>query len=258
MKGMILRFKGGKSKAFTISYDDGCKADERLISLMKSYNVKGTFNLVGSWQVNKDLYTDFEVAAHGFDHCLLDNCHGTILALQILKDRQKLEKDFDRIIRGFAYPGGGYSAEAEQMLKSLGICYSRTTGSSGNFEIPQNWLRWNMTCHHNNPKLFDFADRFLNETEKGIPNLFSVWGHSYEFDDSDNWNVIEKLFETVANKSNVWYASCIDIYDYCMAYNSLKFSTNGKIVYNPSATEVWFMLDEVLHSVKPNETIHCR
>ena len=38
-------FPGGKTKALTMSYDDGKLEDIRLLELFNKYSIKGTFNL---------------------------------------------------------------------------------------------------------------------------------------------------------------------------------------------------------------------
>lgn len=43
------------------------------------------------------------------------------------------------------------------------------------------------------------------------PKLFHVWGHSYELADNDNWDIIERLAETVGGREDVWYATNIEI-----------------------------------------------
>ena len=40
-----LLFPGFKTKAFTLSYDDGVHQDRRLVKLFNEHGVKGTFNL---------------------------------------------------------------------------------------------------------------------------------------------------------------------------------------------------------------------
>ncbi|MBQ4040083.1 MAG: polysaccharide deacetylase, partial [Oscillospiraceae bacterium] len=45
MYSFFIRFPQGKSKLFTISYDDGVDQDIILIELMKKYGIKGTFNI---------------------------------------------------------------------------------------------------------------------------------------------------------------------------------------------------------------------
>jgi len=42
------RFPDGKDRAVTLSYDDGVKQDQRIIALLKSHGMKGTFNINGN------------------------------------------------------------------------------------------------------------------------------------------------------------------------------------------------------------------
>ena len=45
MKYRFLRFPGGKPKALTFSYDDGCRQDKETERILSEYGVKGTFNI---------------------------------------------------------------------------------------------------------------------------------------------------------------------------------------------------------------------
>ena len=45
MNRIYMRFPDGKSKALTLSYDDGVEQDIRLMELLEQYQVKATFNL---------------------------------------------------------------------------------------------------------------------------------------------------------------------------------------------------------------------
>ena len=67
MNEMYLRFPGGRKKAFTISYDDNTTQDERLIELMKQYNIKGTFNIIPNWFLPRrgDLYQCYREESAG-------------------------------------------------------------------------------------------------------------------------------------------------------------------------------------------------
>ena len=39
------------------------------------------------------------------------------------------------------------------------------------------------------------------------------------------------------------------------AYESLVYSADGTVVYNPTLTEVWFDVDGKLYSVKSGQTV---
>ena len=54
MRYQFLRFPGGKAKALTFSYDDGCSEDLRFADTLTKYGLKGTFNL-NSVEMKKEL-----------------------------------------------------------------------------------------------------------------------------------------------------------------------------------------------------------
>ena len=45
MQYRFLRYPGGKGKAVTLSYDDGCRDDIRLAKTLTAYGIRCTFNL---------------------------------------------------------------------------------------------------------------------------------------------------------------------------------------------------------------------
>ena len=102
------------------------------------------------------------------------------------------------------------------------------------------------------------ADNFLAQDRYQHPKLFYLWGHTYEFDMDNNWEVIEKFAEYIGNRDDVWYANNMQVYEYVEAYRALRFSANGNIVYNPSALTVWFSSNNVNVKVSPGETLKIR
>ena len=76
------------------------------------------------------------------------------------------------------------------------------------------------------------------------PMLFYLWGHSYEFEARDNWEVIEEFARTVSGKDDIWYATNIEIYDYCEAFSRLRFNTVMTTCVNPTASDLWFAYGE--------------
>ena len=57
----VLRFPEGKTKAFTLSYDDGVVQDRRLAAMFNQYGVKGTFNLNSGTFEQEDQYSHLKV-----------------------------------------------------------------------------------------------------------------------------------------------------------------------------------------------------
>lgn len=270
-----MRFPESRAKALTFSYDDGVKADRRLIELFNKHGLRGTFNLnnllfdAPEWHNRMDeeqTYNTFcntphEVGMHGARHVFLNKVPLPEAVNELVQNRLYLEHKFNRIIRGMAYAYNSYSEQILNILPQFGVIYARTTESTHTFDVPQNFLKWHPTCHHGDSKLTELAQKFLN----GSPNdpkkhrepwLFFVWGHSFEFDENNNWNIIESFAEQVSKKSDVWYATNIQICEYVQAYRSLVFSIDGERVYNPSAIPVWIELRGKIYKVEPAQTLH--
>ena len=105
--------------------------------------------------------------------------------------------------------------------------------------------------------MMELAENFLAPPRNSwrAPMLFYVWGHSYEFDDMDNWNVIEEFAEFMGGREDIWYATNMEIYEYVQAYNRLETSYDKTFVYNPSNITVWFWHQGKDYCVEPGQTI---
>jgi len=183
-----------------------------------------------------------EVAVHGYSHTFLTQLPPVGVTREVLEDRMSLEADFETHVRGMAYPFGdaSYSDEVAGALRATGIVYSRMTSSIKDFRLPSDWLRWHPTCKHTNDQLMALAERFIKNNANKEPMLFYVWGHSFEFEEDDNWNVIEEFCEYMGNRDDVWYATNIEIHDYAEAYQRLVWTADMTRVYNPSAIPLSF------------------
>ena len=275
MAQIFMRFPGGKLKTLTFSYDDGVEQDIQLIEMFEKYNVRATFNLnSGLYAPEGTVYPEgqihrrlpesavtklydkewIEVAVHGATHPWLDHMPQNMCTKDLLDDRENLEKQFGKIVRGMAYPYGTYNDEVVESMKSVGIVYSRNVHSTHDFNMPGDWMRLPATCHHNDEELMKLANRFLNDSSYGRPWMFYLWGHSYEFEACNNWQVMEDFLKLMANRDDIWYATNIEIYNYQDAFKRLLFSMDGTIVTNPTAYELWFFSDGKEYSVKPGET----
>lgn len=273
---MKMLLKDGKSKVLTFSYDDGVVQDKRLVEIFDCHGLKGTFNINSglyrpsdtdgsSGRMTKDsclaLYknSNHEVAVHGFKHLWPAKISSVELLQEILEDRKAIEKDYGVIARGMAYAYGNYNAEVIDILHHCGIVYSRTTKSTHSFSFPENWLELHPTCHHKDNQLMQLAERFVNTFPKNkYPEMFYVWGHSFEFDNDSNWDVMEKFAQYISGHEHIWYATNIEIYDYVSAYNRLQVSVDEKLVHNPSAIDLWVSLNDEAHCIKAGETLNLK
>lgn len=264
IKKVYACFPGGKHKALTMSYDDGKHEDKRLVALFNKHGIKGTFNLNGGLEGDpvripqaeyRELYKGHEVACHTISHPTIARCPLTSVAREVIDDRIKLEQLMGYPVRGLAYPNGSFSKEICDMLPQLGIRYGRVVGNSENFDIPEDFLRWKATCHHNY-KLMELGHQFVEDAKKQYLRLMYVWGHSYEFTNNDNWNVIEEFCELVGGRDDIWYAANIQIVDYMDVVKMAQFAADNSFVYNPCVQSLWLAVeDDEIVEVKGGETV---
>ncbi len=282
MKYRLLRFPNGKTKAVTFSYDDGSRHDIRLCDTLNRYGLKCTFNLVGSkfdqgtsaltkeYVENEILGRGHEIANHGYEHRALDVQRPIEAVREILDCRLVLEREFGRIIRGFACPDRSINRfktpdiyeRVRRYMVDCDLAYARSTGGDNDaFALPEDWFHWIPTAHHDNPALFDYIDRFLSEdvnaqyrSRRG-PRLFYLWGHAHEFENKGNWERLDEICQRLSGHEDVWYATNMEIYRYVEAYRALEYSADGLRVYNPTLLTVWFDVDGTLYRIASGETI---
>lgn len=273
-----MRYPGGKAKALTLSFDDGVDTDARLIDIMNKHGLKGTFNINSGLFTEEgyvypegayhrrmsrskayELYSSSgqEIAAHGYTHPYYVYMPTASVTKDILDDRSAIENMFRRIVRGFAYPYGEYNDGIIEALKASGIAYARTVHSTGGFELPEDWLKLAPTCHYADPQLPELTKHFieLKPCQHWKSVMFYLWGHSYEFEQHDNWSVIEKFAQEIGGKDDIWYATNIEIYDYVAAYNHLQFSADYTMSYNGSVIDLWIAAEDRIIKIGAGETV---
>jgi peptidoglycan/xylan/chitin deacetylase (PgdA/CDA1 family) len=266
-------FPGGKHKVLTLSYDDGKIEDRRLVNIMNKYGIRGTFNLNSDiiqpeTRIPKEewpeLYRGHEVAVHTCTHPTLSRCSIGEIIHEIYNDRIALEKTMGYPVRGMAFPNGACDDRICSLAADAGIEYARIAadqyadvfcaeegaktaqgpillGDTTGFNMPDDYMRWLPTCHHNH-HLVDFGKKFLALKKPQYLYMMYVWGHSFEFEKNNNWDVIEDFCKLMANKNDIWYATNIEIVENDRIFNNLKFAADNSFVYNPSHASAWLYL----------------
>lgn len=222
----------GKMKAVTFSYDDGVMQDKRLIKLFDKYNLKGTFNLnseklgtvyraeyegkkIVRYMVEpgevREVYRNHEVAVHTLTHPKLTECDAKEIVRQVEQDRQNLSKLVGYDVIGMAYPGGGINNDervADIIKRRTKIQYARTTTSTLQFDLQSDLYRFNPSVHHsmNFDELCKIGRKFV-ELQPTSPQIFYIWGHSYEFDEQDTWDKMEQFCQLIANRDDIFYGT---------------------------------------------------
>lgn len=222
-------------KAVTFSYDDAVTQDRRLISIFNKYGLKGTFNLnsgflgTGGSLVREEvtvahaksrpveipqIYKGHEVAAHTIHHPMLNTLPDEAVIEEVEGDRLALSEIVGYEVVGMAYPGSSASATdhvQELIRQHTGIRYARNTSSNGRFSPQENLISFCPTVyHHNNfQELFRLGEEFLALDESTLtePAVFYIWGHAYEFDIHDDWDLFEAFCKRISGKPDIFYGT---------------------------------------------------
>lgn len=220
-------------KALTFSYDDGVEQDKKLLEILNRYGMKCTFNLnsgiqkhdtpwfykekVPVYRMNPEglgkLYRGHEIAVHGLNHINLKEAEDDTAEKEIAQDKENLENMFHTDIYGMAYAFGSYTDKSVEILKKYGIKYARTTETIHSFDLEKDMLRYRGTCHHSDEDLFSLGEQFLN-LHPDRPQIFYVWGHSYEFDLDNGWERIEAFCRMMHGKDDILYGTNQEVFAY--------------------------------------------
>lgn len=267
-------FPGGKRIAVTTSFDDGHTYDRRIVKAFNEWGLKATFNLnsgkLGRTGIRpaddervmidasevKDLYAGHEVAIHTVNHPHLPRLDAAQIVREVMDDRVALEDLVGYPVRGMAYPFGSYNQEVMDILRSIGVVYSRTCENFGQCFPPKDPLAFGTTAHQYSvdpkPVPERFQDAYENARWSGV---FYIWGHAYEFADKNDWASLERIYKPLSGKPDVWYCTNIQLFDYEEARKRLQIAANRGSVHNPSAIPVTIRVDGEFVDVPGGATI---
>ena len=254
---ILFQFPKWRFKSLIISYDDGRDFDRRLVKIFNDCGVKGTFHLcptlfdkknyLTSKEIGK-LFEGHEISCHTLAHPSLANYPNIDGMREVWDCRRQLEELCGYPVQSMSYPNGSVDDTVVAVLKAAGITSCRTTIATEKFVLPEDFLRWHPTCkHHQAPALLD---AFLNHGYH-IMRCFFVWGHSYEFDMDNNWDLIEDFCRKIGGHEDIWYAGMTEMVRYVTAVRSAVSTADGRIWYNPSAETLYCVVDGKNHSIAP-------
>lgn len=256
-------FPGGKWKALIMSYDDGGYQDRNLVAIFNSYGIIGSFNINSGLLGNPDkiradevatLYGPNEVALHTVSHPHLENETDANLYKQIADCQTTISNLVGYKVTGMAYPFGSYDKRTLVILSNLGILYSRTTINTFSlaipYDLPNNLLRWNPTCHDSGGDYW--ANQLINWNKEEMA-LLHIWGHSWEH--SGSWTSLTDLCAKLGRRSDIWYAKAWEVANYFKTITELV-PVAGNGYYNPSSTtSVWVKTTTGIKEIKPKQTV---
>ena len=226
-------FQSGKiKKAVTFSYDDGTTQDVQMIQLLNKYGIKATFNLnsqllgTGSFLCGTNfkichyklqpedvahVYEGHEVAVHTLTHVNLTTVDDAEVIRQVEQDRVNLSQLVGYDVVGMAYPCGGVNNDdrvAKLIRGHTGVRYCRTTSTNNCFDLQDDLYRFNPTSHHHDfASITELAEKFIT-MKPDKPQLFYLWGHTYEQDlSSDYWVKLEEFFRLISGHEDIFYGT---------------------------------------------------
>ncbi len=247
---LYFTYPDWKRKAVSFTYDDAPDADRRFVKLLNDNGLKSTFNLSAAFLSREkhippteviSLYQGHEIASHGYNHLHLSQIPRDELLSELRDGRKYLEDLFQRPIRGFASPYGDHSEYAVSAMRDVGFTYARSCETTRTFYPAVDPMRWNSTCHHNDPRLVELTQTFIDANCWGgtLP-FFNLFGHTYEFDNDNNWDRIENFVSAIAaHKESIWAATNIAVYDYVNACRNVKITMDGTLVENRSSIPLY-------------------
>ncbi|HEY1802699.1 MAG TPA: polysaccharide deacetylase family protein [Terriglobales bacterium] len=236
-----------KNLVITTSWDDGHPLDFRVADLLAKYGVRGTFYVplrnsrptISPSQI-RELSVSFEIGAHTMNHVRLRRLGNSQARQEIIDCKRQLEDILGRDCPVFCFPGGSYSKVHIQMLRDAGFHAARTVELLS-FERPRiahglsvipttiqcyphraaSYLRnvakrfnisglWNLL--HRHTKSWSAFAEVLIERAAVTSGTFHLWGHSWEIEETAQWEALERTLAVLAEyKQRAFFATNMEL-----------------------------------------------
>jgi hypothetical protein len=186
----------------------------------------------------KKVYAGHEIAGHGWQHKPLARIPLETADAEIAADIRCLKHLTGEKITGYAYPFGSHSPAVHKLLEKHGLLYARTVRRAKNFDLPENFLAWNPNAHHKND-IDKLGEEYLKHSS-GKMTVLLIWGHSYEFQTDNNWQIMENFCKKMSGRKDIYYATMAEIVLYIQAAEKLIFQPEKNSFKNTSGREIFF------------------
>ncbi|MFA6382307.1 MAG: polysaccharide deacetylase family protein [Candidatus Buchananbacteria bacterium] len=165
----------------TTSWDDGNKLDLKLLELLNTYALKGTFYIPKKFDLKSltdseviRFSNEQEVGGHTINHVKLTDVENKIAASEVRESKIYLENMLGKNIKMFCYPVGKYNSDIKEMVKNAGFLGARTA------------------------KQFSFG---VNDSFEFNPTI-QVYPFPMRKKDKDSFHLSRFLFDPVKNSAN--------------------------------------------------------
>ncbi len=232
-------------KAFiTTSWDDAHPLDIKLSKILKKYNIPATFyipinnpeqEIMNENQI-KSLSKHFDIGGHTLSHQNLTKLKLDQAFKEILLGKEKLEQIIERKIDVFCYPRGYYNKKIINLVKKAGFIGARTantliTQSKNVYELGTTVHVTNTGKNHLKHSIKNIDVKLISELLKNnIFNknwmqiakytfnyvfknggVFHLWGHSWEIEKCNQWDLLEEFFEDISESKKFSYLNNTDL-----------------------------------------------
>jgi peptidoglycan/xylan/chitin deacetylase (PgdA/CDA1 family) len=235
----------------TTSWDDGDPNDLRVVELLHSRGLTGTFYIpINGYNGGKRLKPadlkslrsgGVEIGAHGVSHKVLTGLNPKELAQEVGICKSRLEDTLGEPVQMFSYPKGRFNKSIMRRVKEAGYKGARTTRMLRQgldfdpFRMPTSLLAYpnakmlylkNLVKGRNFRGLFDYVTQFIRlESWTSIGKILfdrvlregGVWhlyGHSWEIEKGGLWADLTEMLDYVCRREGVLYFSNSDVLEY--------------------------------------------
>jgi len=257
-----------------------------LMSIFSKYGIKATFNLMTkkfsgpnnevSVEDARSMYKGFDTISHSYSHPRMNIVTPTEEGIQpktfdeVTEDIKRGQEDMTLLCGkepiGFVWPytdpvaRSDYQDVINFIKTETNIKYVRPSSTSGSFAYPSNWYKWEPTCHHD--KIGVYLPQFLNADPGDELLLFSIWGHSNEFDVNAypepttkiRWEGIEQYARILGEDNTIWKADNTEIYNYKTAIDSATVDYKNNTITNDSNVDIYVVVNGLNIVVPANST----
>ena len=149
----------------------------------------------------KDLYINHEVCSHSFTHPYFIDLNENQIIDQVNKDIQRLEKIFNREITTFAFPFAEWNDEIINIIiEKTKIKNIRISKISDDY-LPQDRFHIHFNAFYDD---YDIYKKLEEYSKNNLENsLFTIVGHSYEFEVKNDWDKIENLLKYLSSNKDI-------------------------------------------------------
>ena len=231
----------------TISVDDGHPTDLKTAELLQKYGLKATFYVpaknpereVMSSPLLRQLSGTFELGGHTMNHVPLPSLAEKTARAEILDCKKWLEDLTGRPAVAFCYPKGKFNRATAELVKRAGFMGARTCLFNLH-EFPEDPFRWGVTTQaYSHSRTIQMRHALLEGNFSGAWNYWKIYQgaqvwqqhflraldhmaehggiahlymHSWEIDGLGQWELLESVFQAIADRPGLVRATNGDLF----------------------------------------------